>query len=79
MTTSAPKKGTTNEGNAFTSSSMLKTTGTSFKKDNISASTSFFALNDDEEEVVKNVYDESYNLFPNTKINENSSFTAADG
>ncbi|GJS03790.1 zinc knuckle CX2CX4HX4C containing protein [Tanacetum coccineum] len=41
VTTSAPKKGTTNVGNASTSSSMLKTTGTSSKKDNISTSNSF--------------------------------------
>ncbi|GJS21071.1 zinc knuckle CX2CX4HX4C containing protein [Tanacetum coccineum] len=82
VTTSAPKKGTTNVGNASTSSSMLKTTGTSSKKDNISTSNSFSALNDDEEnedESVKNVYDESGNLFPNTKTGGNTSFTAAAG
>ncbi|GJY79520.1 zinc knuckle CX2CX4HX4C containing protein [Tanacetum coccineum] len=61
VTTSAPTKGTTNVGNASTSSSMLKTTGTSSKKYNISTSNSFSALNDDEEdedEGVENVYDE---------------------
>nr|GEV53870.1 ribonuclease H-like domain-containing protein [Tanacetum cinerariifolium] len=81
VTTSAPKKGTTNKGNASTPSSMLKTTGTSFKKDNISTSKSFSALIDDEEnedEAVENVYDESDNLLLNTKIGGNSSFTAAD-
>nr|GEY79936.1 hypothetical protein [Tanacetum cinerariifolium] len=70
VTTSAPKKRTTNVGNASTSSSMLKTTGTSSKKDNITTSNSFSALNDDEEdedEAVENMYDESANLFPNTK------------
>nr|GEY16325.1 zinc knuckle CX2CX4HX4C [Tanacetum cinerariifolium] len=39
-------------------------------KDNISTSNSFSALNDDEEdgdEAIENVYDESANLFPNTK------------
>ncbi|GJZ21747.1 zinc knuckle CX2CX4HX4C containing protein [Tanacetum coccineum] len=80
VTTSAPTKGTTNVGNASTSSSMLKTTGTSSKKYNISTSNSFSALNDDEEdedEGVENVYDESANLFSNTKIDRNSSFTAA--
>nr|GEV30048.1 zinc knuckle CX2CX4HX4C [Tanacetum cinerariifolium] len=82
VTTSAPKKGTTNVGNASTWSSMLKTTGTSSKKDNISTSNSFSALNDDEEdedEAVKNVYDESANLLPNTKTSGNSSFTVAAG
>ncbi|GJZ22211.1 hypothetical protein Tco_0559250 [Tanacetum coccineum] len=82
VTTSAPKKGTTNEGNASISSSMLKTTGASSKKDNISTSNTFSALNDDEEDedkVVENVYDESDNLFPNTKTGGNSSFTVAYG
>ncbi|GKF03817.1 zinc knuckle CX2CX4HX4C containing protein, partial [Tanacetum coccineum] len=49
-TTSAPKKGVTNVGNTSQSSSMLKTTGNSSKKDNISMSNSFSALNDDEED-----------------------------
>ncbi|GJR45850.1 hypothetical protein Tco_1313953 [Tanacetum coccineum] len=82
VTTSAPKKGTTNEGNASISSSMLKTTGASSKKDNISTSNTFSALNDDEEDedkAVENVYDESDNLFPNTKTGGNSSFTVAYG
>ncbi|GKG57535.1 hypothetical protein Tco_0587133, partial [Tanacetum coccineum] len=47
---------------------MLKTTGNSSKKDNLSMSNSFFALNEEEEEDeedeedVENVYDESANL-----------------
>ncbi|GJT59020.1 hypothetical protein Tco_1002553 [Tanacetum coccineum] len=79
-TTSAPKKGATNVGNASKSTSMLKTTITSSKNDNIITSNSDSALNDekqDEEEDVKNVYDESANLFPNTKTGGSSSFTAA--
>nr|GEV04858.1 hypothetical protein [Tanacetum cinerariifolium] len=75
-------EGTTNKGNASTSSSMLKTTSTSSKKDNISTSNSFFALNDDEEyedEAVKNVYDESNHLLPNTKTSGNLSFMVAAG
>ncbi|GJZ54120.1 zinc knuckle CX2CX4HX4C containing protein [Tanacetum coccineum] len=85
-TTSVPKKRATNKGNesipSSTSSSMLKTTGFSFKKGNITTSNSFFALNDDEEdedEAVEIVYDESANLFPNTKAGENSFFMAATG
>ncbi|GJU53479.1 zinc knuckle CX2CX4HX4C containing protein [Tanacetum coccineum] len=66
---SAPKKGTTNVSNPST---MLKTAKTISKKDNFATSNSFTALNDDEE--VKNVYDESDNLF---KTGGSSSFTAA--
>nr|GEV87961.1 ribonuclease H-like domain-containing protein [Tanacetum cinerariifolium] len=47
--TCAPKKGVTNVGNTSQSSSMLKTTGKSFKKDNISMSNSFSALNNEED------------------------------
>ncbi|GJV34400.1 zinc knuckle CX2CX4HX4C containing protein [Tanacetum coccineum] len=81
-TTSAPKKGVTNVGNTSQSSSMLKTTGNSSKKDNLSMSNSFSALNDeeeDDEEDVENVYDESANLIQNTKAGGSSSFTAAAG
>nr|GEX30127.1 hypothetical protein [Tanacetum cinerariifolium] len=81
MTISAPKKGTTNVGDASISSSMLKTTSTSSNKDNISTSDSFLALNDeeeDEDEDVEIVHDASANLFPNTKTG-GSSFTAAAG
>ncbi|GJW68929.1 zinc knuckle CX2CX4HX4C containing protein [Tanacetum coccineum] len=78
-TTSAPKKGVTNVGNTSQSTSMLKTTGYSSKKDILSISNSFSALNDeeeDDEEDVQNVYDESANLFQNTKAGGSSSFTA---
>ncbi|GJT11831.1 zinc knuckle CX2CX4HX4C containing protein [Tanacetum coccineum] len=79
--TSAPKKGATNVGNASKSSTMSKTIGTSSKNDNIITSNSYSALNEekDEEEDVKNVYDETDNLFPNTKIEGSSSFTAVAG
>ncbi|GKG18393.1 hypothetical protein Tco_0372691, partial [Tanacetum coccineum] len=33
----------------------------------------------DEDEDIENVYDETANLFPNTKTGESSSFTAAAG
>ncbi|GJW29528.1 hypothetical protein Tco_0046403 [Tanacetum coccineum] len=56
---------------------MLKTTGNSFKKDNLSMSNSFPALNDEED--VENVYDESTNLIQNRKVGGRSSFTAAAG
>ncbi|GKD58800.1 zinc knuckle CX2CX4HX4C containing protein, partial [Tanacetum coccineum] len=81
-TTSAPMKGATNVGNTSQSSSMLKKTGISSKKDNLSMSNSFSALNDeeeDDEEDVENVYDESANLIQNTKAGGSSSFTAAAG
>ncbi|GJW51975.1 retrovirus-related pol polyprotein from transposon TNT 1-94 [Tanacetum coccineum] len=48
-TTSAPKKGATNVGNASKSSSMLKTVGTSSKNDNITMSNSYSALNEEED------------------------------
>ncbi|GKB24410.1 zinc knuckle CX2CX4HX4C containing protein [Tanacetum coccineum] len=78
-TTSAPKKGATNVGNPFTSSSMLKNTGTSLKKDNIPMSNSYSALNaeeKEEEEDVENLYNETANLFTKTG---GSSSTAAAG
>ncbi|GJW35321.1 zinc knuckle CX2CX4HX4C containing protein [Tanacetum coccineum] len=80
-TTSAPKKGASNVGNASNSSSLLKNIGTSSNQDNITSSNSFSALNvedDEDEEHVENVYDEMTNLF-NTKTSECSSFTAAVG
>ncbi|GJV61155.1 zinc knuckle CX2CX4HX4C containing protein [Tanacetum coccineum] len=49
-TTSAPKKGVTNVGNTSQSTSMLNTIGNSSKKDNLSMSNSFSALNDEEED-----------------------------
>ncbi|GJT54097.1 ribonuclease H-like domain-containing protein [Tanacetum coccineum] len=66
--TSAPKKRATNEGNSSIPSSRLKSTRTS--SNNITSSNSFSALNveeEDEGEVVENVYDEMANLFSNTK------------
>ncbi|GKD98298.1 hypothetical protein Tco_1382195, partial [Tanacetum coccineum] len=55
---------------------------TSPKNDNFTISNSFSALNDeeeDDEEEVENVYDESANLVPNTNTVGSSSFTAAAG
>nr|GEU71290.1 hypothetical protein [Tanacetum cinerariifolium] len=80
-TTIAPKKGATNVNNPSKSSSMLKTMDTSPKNDNFTTSNSFFALNDEEEEdeEVENVYDESDNLVLNTNIAGSSSFTVGVG
>ncbi|GKF28083.1 hypothetical protein Tco_0094425, partial [Tanacetum coccineum] len=81
-TTSAPMKGTTYVGYTSQSTPMLKTTGNSSKKDNLSMSNSFSALNEEkeaDEEEVENVYDESANLIQNTKTGGSSSFTAAVG
>ncbi|GJW84189.1 hypothetical protein Tco_0157334 [Tanacetum coccineum] len=61
-TTSAPKKGTTNVGNASKSSTMLKTTVTSTMNDNIPVSNPYSALDEESEEEVENVYNESANL-----------------
>ncbi|GJX47857.1 hypothetical protein Tco_0273047 [Tanacetum coccineum] len=74
---SAPKKGTTNVSNPSTSSSMLKTAKTIPKKDNLTTSNSFSALNDEEEyDEVENVCDEFATLF---KTGGSSSFTTAAG
>nr|GEX07869.1 uncharacterized mitochondrial protein AtMg00810-like [Tanacetum cinerariifolium] len=54
---------------------MVKNTGTSFKKDNITTSNSYSALNDEEEDDVENMYDELANTF--TKTGGSLSFTAA--
>nr|GEX84641.1 zinc knuckle CX2CX4HX4C [Tanacetum cinerariifolium] len=70
--------GATNEGNSSKSSVTLKTMGTSSKIDNIITSNSYSALNVEEEDV-KNVYDESVNLFQNSKTSGSSSFTVAVG
>ncbi|GJX78464.1 hypothetical protein Tco_0326613 [Tanacetum coccineum] len=72
-TTSASKKGATNAGNASKSSSMLKTTRTSSEKGKFTTSNLYFALDDESEKDVENVYDESANLFPNSKTDESSS------
>ncbi|GKC51394.1 zinc knuckle CX2CX4HX4C containing protein [Tanacetum coccineum] len=77
VNTRAPKKRATNVGNASKSPTMSKTAGYSSKNDNIITFNSYSALN--EEEDVKNVHDETANLFPNTKIGESSSFTAVAG
>ncbi|GJT62467.1 zinc knuckle CX2CX4HX4C containing protein [Tanacetum coccineum] len=76
---SAPKRGPTTVGNTSKSSSSLKTIGTSSKNDNIFMSNSYSVLNyeEEDEEEVKNVYDESANLY--TKTDGSSSFTAAAG
>ncbi|GJX47759.1 zinc knuckle CX2CX4HX4C containing protein [Tanacetum coccineum] len=80
-TTTAPKKRATYVGNTSQSSSMLKTTGNSSKRDNLSMSNSFSALNNKEEdyEDVENVHDESANLIHNTNAGGSSSFMAAAG
>ncbi|GKB48917.1 hypothetical protein Tco_0899670 [Tanacetum coccineum] len=79
-TTSAPKKGTTNVGNASKSSTMLKTTITSTMNDNILVSNPYSALDEESEEEVENVYDESANLLQNKKTDGSSStFTVAAG
>ena len=79
-TTSAPKKGATNVGNLSKSSSMTKTTITSTKKGNIATSNTYSTLEDESDEDVENIYDESANLFQSTKTGESSStFTAAAG
>ncbi|GJT82690.1 zinc knuckle CX2CX4HX4C containing protein [Tanacetum coccineum] len=80
VTTITPKKGATSMGNPSTSLSMLKTTGTSSKKDNIPTSNSYFVLNDEEdeeEEEVINVYDETAKL--SIKTIGSSPFTASVG
>ncbi|GJY00490.1 hypothetical protein Tco_0357508 [Tanacetum coccineum] len=83
MTTSAPIKGTTYVGYISQSTPMLKTTGNSSKKDNLSMSNSFFALNEeeeeDDEEDVENMYDKSANLIQNIKVGGSSSFTVVVG
>nr|GEV32784.1 reverse transcriptase domain-containing protein [Tanacetum cinerariifolium] len=80
--TSEPKNGATNVGNTSKSSSMMKSTGNSSKKGNITTSNYYSALENDEEEDeehVENVYDESANLFPNSKPNESSTFMVVVG
>ncbi|GJY38229.1 hypothetical protein Tco_0424593 [Tanacetum coccineum] len=77
-TTSASKKGATHVGTASKSSSMLKTTSSASKKDNIATSNSYSAFYDEEEDV-ENVYDKTANLFPNSKTSGSSSFTVAVG
>ncbi|GJS01239.1 hypothetical protein Tco_0317747 [Tanacetum coccineum] len=77
-TTSAPKKGTTNVGNASKSSTMLKTTVTYTMNDKIPVSNPYSALDKESEEEVENMYDESANLLQSKKTGGSSStFTVA--
>nr|GEY12152.1 RNA-directed DNA polymerase, eukaryota, reverse transcriptase zinc-binding domain protein [Tanacetum cinerariifolium] len=78
-TTSAPKKGATNVGDAQKKGA---TVGSSSKNDNIFTSNSYSTLNvveEDDDEVVENVYDESANIFTNSQSGGSSSFTVAAG
>ncbi|GJY89163.1 hypothetical protein Tco_0503791 [Tanacetum coccineum] len=82
-TTSAPKKGATNLGNTSKSSSMKnqppKATITSTKEGKVTMSNSYAVLEEESDEDVENVYDESANLL-HSKTGENSStFTTAAG
>ncbi|GJZ52106.1 hypothetical protein Tco_0606621, partial [Tanacetum coccineum] len=80
--TSQPKKVATTVGNASKLSSKLKSTDTSSKEGHITTSNSYSALDneeDEDEEQVENVYDESTNLFLNLRAGESSSFTAGAG
>ncbi|GJZ98814.1 zinc knuckle CX2CX4HX4C containing protein [Tanacetum coccineum] len=68
-TTSAPNKGT-----------ILKTTVSSTMNDNIPVSNPYFALDEESEEEVENVYDESANLLQSKKTGGSSStFTVGAG
>ncbi|GKA87697.1 hypothetical protein Tco_0809461 [Tanacetum coccineum] len=77
-TVNVPNKGATNLGNASKSSSMLKNQARKAivpptKERNITMSNSYAALDDESEEDVENVYDESANLLNSTKTGESSS------
>ncbi|GJX04492.1 hypothetical protein Tco_0190408, partial [Tanacetum coccineum] len=75
--TSSPIKGATKVGNASKSSSMLRTTAT---QGNIPMSNPYSALDDESDEEVVNVYNESANLFQSKKTSRSSStFTNAAG
>ncbi|GKE42531.1 zinc knuckle CX2CX4HX4C containing protein [Tanacetum coccineum] len=82
-TTSAPKKGAANLGNASKSSSMKnqpsKATITSTKEGKITMPYSYAALEDESDEDVENVYDESANLFRSKTGESSSTFTTAAG
>ncbi|GJU81813.1 hypothetical protein Tco_1284178, partial [Tanacetum coccineum] len=71
------KKGVTNPGNTSTSSSKLKNQPhvivASTKEGNITMSNSYAALDDESDEDVENVYDESANLLHSTQTGESSS------
>ncbi|GJV22645.1 zinc knuckle CX2CX4HX4C containing protein [Tanacetum coccineum] len=83
--TSIPKKGATNLGNASKSLSMLKNqplkaTIPSTKEGNSTMSNSYAALDDESDEDVENVYDESANLLHSLKIGGSlSTFTVVAG
>nr|GEY47955.1 zinc knuckle CX2CX4HX4C [Tanacetum cinerariifolium] len=83
--TSLPNKGATNLGNASKSSSILKSQPLkaivpSTKEGNITMSNFYAALDDESDEDVENVYDESANLLRSSITCESSStFTAATG
>ncbi|GJV94793.1 hypothetical protein Tco_1546370 [Tanacetum coccineum] len=82
-TTSAPKKGVTNLGNTSKPSFMKNqhpmATITSTKEGKINKSNSYAALGDESEEDVKNVYDQSANLFHSKTGGSLSTFTTAVG
>ncbi|GJX54307.1 hypothetical protein Tco_0282676 [Tanacetum coccineum] len=82
-TTSAPKKGATNLGNTSKSSSMKnqppKATITSTKEGKITMSNSYAALEEESDEDVENVYDESANLFHSKTGESLSTFTTVAG
>ncbi|GKC23077.1 hypothetical protein Tco_1025227 [Tanacetum coccineum] len=83
-TANVPNKGATNRGNASKSSSMLKNQPRVIipptKECNIAMSNSYAVLDDESEEDVENVYNESVNLLNSTKTGENSStFMVAAG
>ncbi|GJS48453.1 hypothetical protein Tco_0598574 [Tanacetum coccineum] len=82
-TTRAPKKGAANLGNLSKSSSMKnqppKATITSIKEGKITMPNSYAALEDESDEDVENVYDESANLFRSKTGESSSTFTTAAG
>ncbi|GJZ50939.1 zinc knuckle CX2CX4HX4C containing protein [Tanacetum coccineum] len=83
VTANVPKKGATNLGNASKSSSMLKKLPLKAivpptKEGNITMSNSYAELDDESEEDVQNVYDESTNLLTSTKTGESSSTFMVD-
>nr|GEX27097.1 hypothetical protein [Tanacetum cinerariifolium] len=82
-TTSAPNKGATNLGNTSKSSFMknqpLKDTITSTKEGKIKMSNSYAALEEESDEDVENVYDESANLLYSKTGESSSTFTTVAG
>nr|GEV79570.1 hypothetical protein [Tanacetum cinerariifolium] len=84
-TTSVPKKGVSNLVSTSKSPSLSKSQPPkvivhSSKEDNIPMSNSYDALDEESDEDVENVYDESANLFHSTKTGGSSStFTVAAG